>query len=76
MFVKIISKEDFPKTCLGESFNRSLRMRTMTVLERYPAIRLRKGSPIYLPNLDSKFSRTKSFCFENCDFTRIWFRHV
>ena len=25
-----------------------------------------KGSPIYLPNLDSKFSRTKSFCCENC----------
>ena len=24
------------------------------------------GSPIYLPNLDSKFSKTKSFCFENC----------
>ena len=24
------------------------------------------GSPIYLPNLGSKFSRTKSFCFENC----------
>ena len=25
-----------------------------------------KGSPIYLPNLGSKFSRTKSFCFEKC----------
>ena len=24
-----------------------------------------EGSPIYLPNLDSKFFRTKSFCFEN-----------
>ena len=35
-----------------------------------------EGSPIYLPNLGSKFSRTKSFCFENCDFTRIWLRHV
>ena len=22
--------------------------------------------PIYLPNLGRKFSRTKSFCFENC----------
>ena len=30
-----------------------------------------EGSPIYLPNLGSKFSRTKNFCFENCDFTRI-----
>ena len=25
-----------------------------------------EGCPIYLSNLDSKFSRTKSFCFENC----------
>ena len=33
-----------------------------------------EGSPIYLPNLGSKFSRTKNFCFENCDFTRIWLR--
>ena len=24
-----------------------------------------EGCPIYLPNLGSKFSRTKSFCFEN-----------
>ena len=23
-------------------------------------------SPIYLPNLGSEFSRTKTFCFENC----------
>ena len=35
-----------------------------------------EGSPICLPNLGSKFSRTKNFCFENCDFTRIWLRHV
>ena len=35
-----------------------------------------KGSPICLPNLGSKFSRTKIFCFENYDFTRIWLRHV
>ena len=25
-----------------------------------------EGSPIYLPKLGSVFSRTKSFCFENC----------
>ena len=35
-----------------------------------------EGSLIYLPNLGSKFSITKSFWFENCDFTRIWLRHV
>ena len=27
-----------------------------------------EGSPIYLPKLSSVFSRTKSFCFENCIF--------
>ena len=25
-----------------------------------------EGSPIYLPKLGSKVSRTKNFCFENC----------
>ena len=27
-----------------------------------------EGSPIYLPKIDSVFSRTKNFCFENCIF--------
>ena len=40
MFVKEISTEDFPKNCMGGTSNRSLRMRTMTVSESYPAIRL------------------------------------
>ena len=75
MFVKGISTEDFPKNCLRESSNISLRMRTMTVSERYPAIRLGGQSNI-LPKLGSKFSRTKSFCFENCDFTHILLRHM
>ena len=35
-----------------------------------------KGCLIYLPKLGNKFLRTKSFCFETCDFTRIWLRHV
>ena len=35
-----------------------------------------EGCSIYLPKLGSKLSRTKSFCFENCNFTRIWVRHV
>ena len=33
--------------------------------------RFASEGPICLPNLGSKFLRTKSFCFENCDFTRI-----
>ena len=35
-----------------------------------------EGSPVYLPNLGSKFSRTKSFCFENWIFYRIRIRHM
>ena len=35
-----------------------------------------EGSLIYLPKLGSKFSRTKTFFFENCIFARIWLRHV
>ena len=69
--VKGISTEDFseivqqftlegPMNCFGRLSNRF-------ALE---------GSPICLPNLGSKFSRRKSFCFENCDFTRIWLRNV
>ena len=60
-------KEDFPKNCLGESSNKSFRMRNMTVSERYPAIRL-GGLPNILPTLGSVFSRTNSFCFENWIF--------
>ena len=65
--MKGISKEDFLNNCLGESSNRSLRMRTMTVSERYPAIHLEGYSNI-LPNFGSEFSRTKNFCFENWIF--------
>ena len=67
MSVKGISTEYFPKNFLGESSNRSLRMRTMTISERYPAF-ASEGSPIYLSNLGSKFSRTKNFYFENWIF--------
>ena len=35
-----------------------------------------EGSVMYLPKLGSKFSRIKSFCFENCNFICNWLRHV
>ena len=38
----------------------------MTVSEDYPTIHL--GGLSNLPKLGSKFSRTKTFCFENCIF--------
>ena len=44
----------------------------MTISENYPAIHLEGLSNIYLPKLGSKFSRTKSVCFENC----IIFSHL
>ena len=40
----------------------------MTVSENYPAIHLGGLSNIYLLKFDSKFLRTKTFCFENCIF--------
>ena len=40
-------------------------MRTNDCFERLSNRFASEGSPIYLPNLGSKFSRTKSFCFEN-----------
>ena len=49
-----------PMNCFGRLSN------------RFPS----EGSPICLSNLGSKFPRTKNFCFENCDFTYIWLRHV
>ena len=36
----------------------------MNCFERLSNIFASKGSPIYLPNLDSKFSRTKTFCLK------------
>ena len=47
----------------------------MTVSEHYLAIRL-GGLFNILPKLGSVFSRTNSFCFENCDFTRNRLRHI
>ena len=41
-----------PMNCLGELSNKFVS----------------EGSPIYLPKLGMMFSRTKTFCFENCIF--------
>ena len=47
----------------------------MTVSEGYPNKFASEGSSIYLPNLGSMFSRTKSFCFEK-DVLHIWLKHA
>ena len=59
-------KEDFPNNCLGEWSNSSSRRRTHDCSKKMIQQFSSEGSPIYLPKLGSVFSRTKSFCFENC----------
>ena len=63
--MKGISREYFPKNCLGEWFNSSSRRLTHDCFEKMIQQFALEGSPIYLPKLGSTFSRTKTFCFEN-----------
>ena len=63
--MKGISREDFPKNCLGEWSNNSSQRLTHDCFGKMIQQFTSEGSPTYLPNLYSKFSRTKCFCFEN-----------
>ena len=63
--MKGISREDFPKNCLGEWSNSSSRRLTHECFRKMIQQFALEGSPIYLPKLGSTFSRTKTFCFEN-----------
>ena len=58
--MKGISKEDFSENCVGRLSNSS-----NDCFGRLSNRFTSEGSPIYLLNLGSKFSGTKSFCFEN-----------
>ena len=66
--VKGISREDFPKNCLGEWSNSSSRRLTHNCYGKVIQQFASEDSPIYLPKLGMMFSRTKSFCFENDAF--------
>ena len=55
--MKGMSREDFHKNCLGEL--------TYDCFEKMIQQFALEGSPIYLPKLGMRFSRTKTFCFEN-----------
>ena len=66
--MKGISREDFLKNCLGEWSDSSSRRLTHDCFGKMIQQFTSEGSPIYLPKLDSKFSRTKIFCFEKCIF--------
>ena len=58
-------KEDFPKNCLGEWSNSSSRRLTHDCFGKMIQQFASEGSPIYLPKLGMRFSRTKIYCFEN-----------
>ena len=66
--MKGISREDFPKNCLGEWSNNSSRMLTHDCFGKMIQQFASEGSPIYLPKLSMMFSRTKTFRFENVVF--------
>ena len=63
--MKGISREDFPKNCLGELSNSSSRRLTHDCFGKITQQFASKGILIYLPKLGMMFSRTKTSCFEN-----------
>ena len=76
MVAKGISMDDFPDNGVGRWSNNYTSEESMNCLGRFSNTLASEGSPILLPKFGSEFSRTKSFCFENCDFTRIRLRHM
>ena len=63
--MKGISWEDFLENCVRRLSNSSFQMRTNDCFGRLSNRFASEGITIYLPNLGSKFLRTKNFCFEN-----------
>ena len=63
--MKGISREDFPKNCLGEWSNISSQRLTHDCFGKMIQQFALEGSSIYLLKLGMMCSRTKSFCFEN-----------
>ena len=63
--MKGISREYFLKNCLGEWSNGSSQRLTHDCLGKLIQQFASEGSPIFLPKLGMRFSRTKIFCFEN-----------
>ena len=68
--------DDFSENCVGRLSNNYTSEEPMNCFGRFSNTFASKGNPIFLLKFGSEFSRTKSFYFENCDFTRIWLRHV
>ena len=74
--MKGISKEDFPKNCLGELSNSSSQRKTHDYIEELPSNSPRRVFQSMLPKLDIMFSRTKTFCFENSVFSHLLYACV
>ena len=68
--------DDFSKNYVWRWSNNYTSEEPMNCLGMFSNTFASEGSPILLPKFGSEFSRTKSFCFENCDFTRIRLRHM
>ena len=71
MVVKGISKEDFPKNCLGELSNSSSRRKTHDYFRELPSKSPRRVVQRILPKIGIMFSRTKIFCFEDSIFSLL-----
>ena len=63
--MKGISREDFPKNCLGELSNSSSWRLTHDYFRKMIQQFASEGSPIFLNKIGMILSRTKIFCFEN-----------
>ena len=68
--------DDFLENCVGRCSNNYTLEEPMNSFGRFSNTFASEGRLIFLPKFDSEFSRTKSFCFKNCDFTRIRLRHM
>ena len=76
MVVKGISMDDFTDNYDGIWSNNYMSEEPMNCFRRFSNTFASEGSPILLPKFGSDFSRIKSVCFQNCDFTRIRLRHM
>ena len=75
MVAKEISMDDFPENCVGRWSNNFTSKEPMICFGRFSNTFASKGSPIFLPNLGSVFSRTISFVLKMV-FFHTWFRQV
>ena len=69
MVAKGISHDDFPENGVGRQFNRSFRMRTMTVSGSSPTHSPRKVVPYFYLHVGSVLSKTIRFVLKMMFFS-------